>query len=148
MNASAGLETMKAAAIGLAAIWLLSGMDARGTSARGPHGGYLKTSPRFDSELVLDGKRGAVVYLLNKDGQNPLNQGASLSFMLKSGRYEADYFCAPVGHHFECRFPQPTSRKEGDEITIRARRKGLSEIFHFKFPHVTASPLHPADQRR
>jgi hypothetical protein len=71
---------------------------------------------------------------MNKKDQNPLVEEASVYFLLKSGRFEANYYCAPVRHHFECRMPHALSRKPGDEITIKAIRKGLTDHFRYKFP--------------
>lgn len=112
-----------------------------GVHQRGPHGGYLQTSNNFHLELVLDEKKGALIYLMNKKDQNALIEQASVYFLLKSGIFETNHYCAPIRHHFECRMPHPLSRKPGDEINIRAVRKGLTDHFRYKFPlDIAADP--------
>lgn len=118
----------------LICVFAASATGSQGSVGRGPHGGYLSASENFHSELVLDAKKGALIYLMNKKDENPRVEQASVYFLLRSGRFEANYYCAPVRHHFECRMPQPLSRKPGDEVTIKAVRKGLTEVFHYKFP--------------
>ena len=113
---------------------IISPLFAGDLSPLGPHGGYLRTLGDFHSELVLNGKKGARVYLLNKEDKNPIADAASVYFMLHSGKFDTNYYCAPTGHHFECRLPRPLARSNGDVITIKAIRKGKTDHFRYEFP--------------
>lgn len=113
---------------------LAAKLPAQDSNSLGPHGGYLKTLGDFHSELVLNAQKGAVVYLLNREDKNPISDKASVYFLLRSGRFEANYYCAPKEDHFECRMPKPLDRKPGDIVTIKAMRKGKTDHFRYEFP--------------
>jgi len=107
---------------------------AHANISKGPHGGYVKTSEGIHAELVLDPKKGVLVYLMNAKDENPRVEEASIYVLFRTGRYEANIYCAPVKHHFECHVPNPLSRKTGDEISIRATRRGHTSTFLYTFP--------------
>ncbi len=101
--------------------------------ATGPHGGRLMESSKFHLELVLDAKKGAIIYLMNTSDRNPITQNASVYFLLKSKGAENNYYCAHLPDHFECRLPNATGRPAGDELIIKATRRNLTDEFVYRY---------------
>ncbi len=82
----------------------------------------------------MDGQKGVKVYLLNAENANPIVGDASIYLLLKSKGLETNFYCGLEKDYFECRISHPERREAGDEIIIKAKRKGKVNHFSFRFP--------------
>lgn len=100
----------------------------------GPHGGLVERSEEFHAEIIADPKLGVLIYLLNAKDLNPLTEQATIYVLLKTKRQELNYYCPPVRHHFQCRVPYSATKVTGNELIVKATRKGKKALFYFKLP--------------
>lgn len=108
--------------------------QAHGEEAPGPHGGHVRMPGAFHTELMLDEKREAHIYLLDIAFKNPTVKDSQIEMKFVSGKKETPFKCAIMGgDHFHC-VPQ-TKYSDKGELRIKAtREKAVGQEVVYKLP--------------
>ncbi|AHI06159.1 hypothetical protein BDW_08295 [Bdellovibrio bacteriovorus W] len=109
---------------------------AHGEEAPGPHGGHIRMPGAFHTELNLDKKNEAHIYLLDMNFQNPTQTNSKVEMEYRSGKSKTAFKCGTMGKdHFHCK-PEKALKGKG-ELVITATREGApgnEAIYPFPLP--------------
>lgn len=95
---------------------------AHGEDKPGPHGGHVRMPGGFHTELMLDDKQDAHIFLLDLEFKNPTVKDSKIEIKAVHGKKEVPFTCSVMGgNHFHCVANQKYSPKS--ELHIKATRE-------------------------
>ncbi len=107
---------------------------SHGEDKPGPHGGHIRMPGAFHTELVLNKKNEAHVYLLDMDFKNPTVKDSSLQMKARFEKKEVSYKCEVMGaDHFHCA-PEGKVPVKAELILHATREKAVGNEALYKLP--------------
>lgn len=107
---------------------------SHGEDKPGPHGGHIRMPGAFHTELILDKKHEAHIYLLDMDFKNPTVKDSSVQMKAKAGKKEISYKCEVMGtDHFHC-VPEGKVPNKAELIVQATREKAVGNEALYKLP--------------
>ncbi|KHD89626.1 MAG: hypothetical protein OM95_02565 [Bdellovibrio sp. ArHS] len=97
---------------------------AHGEDKEGPHGGHIRMPGAFHTELMLDEKHEAHIFLLDMEFKNPTVQNSKIEVYALNGKTKVNFQCSIMGkNHFHC-VPEKKYPLKG-ELRVKAVRDNL-----------------------
>ncbi|KYG61050.1 hypothetical protein AZI85_08810 [Bdellovibrio bacteriovorus] len=107
---------------------------AHGEDKEGPHGGHIRMPGAFHTELMLDEKQEAHIFLLDMEFKYPTVKNSKIEVAAVNGKDKVDFKCSVMGgNHFHC-VPTKKYPLKG-ELKVKAVRDGaVGNEVSYKLP--------------
>lgn len=107
---------------------------AHGEDKPGPHGGHVRMPGGFHTELMLDDKQEAHIFLLDLEFKNPTVKDSKIEMKAVHSKKEVPFTCAVMGgNHFHC-IPKSKYALKGELRVKATREKAIGNEAVYKLP--------------
>ncbi|MEN0058614.1 MAG: hypothetical protein AAGB31_07250 [Bdellovibrio sp.] len=107
---------------------------AHGEENPGPHQGHIRMPGAFHTELVLDDKQEAHIYLLDMNFQNPSVKDSHIELSAQNGKSIVPFQCSIMDNsHFHC-IPAKKYPQKGKLVLKATREKMAGHEISYPLP--------------